>query len=299
MEQLALQSPYFLDRCSVNREQPEWLRAQVESDEARVLIAHGSQLLVAVYGSDEPRWATVAEVRAVLVGSVEPVYLGQVEARSYFVIVVADSAQAEQLADALGGVFEAYVSGAAMAQTQLRDVYALAAFLGFWHGRHQVCGCCGSSTRVECAGHQRRCSNEACGQLFFPNMDPAVIVLIEHGDRCLLGRLSRWRSGMYSAIAGFVEPGESLEAAVAREVQEEVGIAVEAITYHSSQSWLFPNSLMLGFTARAVDTTLTVNTDELETADWFTREQVRADPEMLPRPTSIAYRLIQDWLNQA
>jgi NAD+ diphosphatase len=101
---------------------------------------------------------------------------------------------------------------------------------------------------------------------------------------------------MYSVLAGFVEPGESLEAAVAREVHEEVGLVVEDITYHSSQPWLFPNSLMLGFTARALSTQLDLSADELEAADWYTREYVRAHPEMLPRSTSIAYRLIQDWL---
>ena len=292
--QRCLESPYFIDRASVCRERSEWLAAQSAGGE--VLVAAGSQLLTRTDGTGEPLWVTLKAVSEVLDEWLEPIFLGQVDGRSYFVVVVPQPEQAKQVEGAFDGFFEAYLAGVAMAQTRLRDVYALAAFMGFWHRRHQLCGSCGSATRVENGGHLRRCSDEACGQQFFPNMDPAVIVLIEHEERCLLGRQSRWPDAMYSVLAGFVEPGESLEAAVAREVQEEVGLVVEGITYHASQPWLFPNSLMLGFTARALSTQLDLSADELEAADWYTREYVRAHPEMLPHSTSIAYCLIQDWL---
>ena len=292
--QRCLESPYFIYRASVCRERSEWLAAQSAGGE--VLVAAGSQLLTRTDGTGEPLWVTLKAVSEVLDEWLEPIFLGQVDGRSYFVVVVPQSEQAKQVEGAFDGFFEAYLAGVAMAQTRLRDVYALAAFMGFWHRRHQLCGSCGSATRVENGGHLRCCSDEACGQQFFPNMDPAVIVLIEHEERCLLGRQSRWPDAMYSVLAGFVEPGESLEAAVAREVHEEVGLVVEEITYHASQPWLFPNSLMLGFTARALSTQLDLSADELEAADWYTREYVRAHPEMLPHSTSIAYRLIQDWL---
>jgi NAD+ diphosphatase len=294
--QHSLHSPYFIDRASLAREQPEWLQGQLVGAAAKILIVHGTKVLCRSADLSQPLWVSHVEVGQLFGAATEPVFLGQVEDVCYFVVMITGADQAKQVEASFEAIFEPYLSGAPMAQTRLRDVTALASFLGFWHGRHQVCGSCGSPTRVGSAGHMRTCSNESCGQLFFPNMDPAVIVLIEHGDRCLLGRQRSWREGMYSALAGFVEPGESLEAAVAREVQEEAGIQVEAITYHSSQAWLFPNSLMLGFTATACSTQLNVNTDELETADWFTREHVRANPVMLPRPTSIAYQLIQDWL---
>jgi NAD+ diphosphatase len=130
-------------------------------------------------------------------------------------------------------------------------------------------------------------------------MDPAIIVLIEYEDRCLLARQSHWREGMYSALAGFVEPGETIEAAVAREVSEEANLPLKEIRYHSSQGWLFPNSLMLGFNATAATSTIQVDTKELETADWFTRDQIRANPQMLPSSNSIAFSLIQDWLDKS
>ena len=129
-------------------------------------------------------------------------------------------------------------------------------------------------------------------------MDPAVIMLIEHEDRCLLGRQQHWPEGMHSTLAGFVEPGETIEAAVAREVDEEAGVQIESIRYHSSQSWLFPNSLMLGFTAKATTIELNIDPHELETADWFTRAQVTANPQMLPSERSISYALIHDWLQR-
>jgi NAD+ diphosphatase len=292
--QRCLESPYFIDRASVCRERSEWLAA--ESAGGEVLVAAGSQLLTRTDGTGEPLWVKLKALSEVLDEWLEPIFLGQVDGRSYFVVAVPQPEQAKQVEGAFDALFEAYLAGVAMAQTRLRDVYALAAFMGFWHRRHQLCGSCGRATCVENGGHLRRCSEEACGQQFFPSMDPAVIVLIEHEEHCLLGRQSRWPDAMYSVLAGFVEPGESLEAAVAREVHEEVGLVVEEITYHSSQSWLFPNSLMLGFTARALSTQLDLSADELEAADWYSREYVRAHPEMLPRSTSIAYRLIQDWL---
>jgi NAD+ diphosphatase len=149
----------------------------------------------------------------------------------------------------------------------------------------------------------RKCSNTDCGAEHFPRLDPAVIMLIhDGGDRLILGRQKNWPPGQHSVLAGFVEPGESLEDAVAREIFEEVGVEITDIHYHSSQPWPFPSSIMLGFDARATDTTLNVNLDELEGADWFTRDDLLASPEnnafRLPRKDSISRRLIEDWMNQ-
>jgi NAD+ diphosphatase len=139
----------------------------------------------------------------------------------------------------------------------------------------------------------------------FPRTDPAVIMLVHDGaGRCLLGRQPFWPPGMHSTLAGFVEPGESLEEAVAREIWEEVGLKlpVEEVTYHSSQPWPFPSSIMLGFHARAEHGPLDLGADELESAQWYTREELRNSPEdetfKLPRRDSIARRLIEDWLEE-
>jgi NAD+ diphosphatase len=146
----------------------------------------------------------------------------------------------------------------------------------------------------------RRCTDAACNAEHFPRTDPAVIMLVTHEDHALLGRQRVWPAGMHSTLAGFVEPGESLEEAVAREVMEEAGVAVADIRYHSSQPWPFPASIMLGFHARAHDRRLAVDAEELETAGWFSRDFLLRDHDpdrfRLPRPDSIARRLIEDWL---
>jgi NAD+ diphosphatase len=168
-----------------------------------------------------------------------------------------------------------------------------------WHRRNRFCGICGVATLSTQGGHVRICSDAACGEQHFPRTDPAVIMLVVDGDRALLGRQSAWLPGVYSTLAGFVEPGESLEEAVRREVFEETSVEIEDIRYHSSQPWPFPSSLMLGFEARARTREIRLQQDELEDARWFTRDQVRRRHGMeLPSTISIARRLIEDWLTE-
>ena len=140
------------------------------------------------------------------------------------------------------------------------------------------------------------CTRERCATESFPRLDPAVIVLVTDGDRALLGRQPGWPAGRYSTIAGFVEPGESLEDAVRREVLEETGIETGAMSYQSSQPWPFPRSLMLGFRAEAKSTEIRLDDRELEDARWFHRDEL-ATGSMMPFSQSIAYRLIEEWLN--
>lgn len=170
-----------------------------------------------------------------------------------------------------------------------------------WRSRHRFCGVCGQPTAPRSAGNALACTS--CGTQHFPRSDPAVIMLVTDGERALLGHSQRFPNAtMYSTLAGFVEPGESLEEAVAREVFEESGIRTGRIFYHSSQPWPFPASIMLGFHAEALSTEITIDPEELADARWFTRDQLR-DPAAsgisLPRPDSIARRLIEDWMNHA
>ncbi len=172
--------------------------------------------------------------------------------------------------------------------------------LVLWHSSQQFCGRCGSSARPDTGGNSRRCLNSECGREIFPRVDPAIIVLVTTGDRCLLGRQTGWPEGRYSTIAGFVEPGESLEDAVRREVFEETNIRVSAIRYDSSQPWPFPSSLMLGFVAEAetdVAQEIRLNDGELEDAQWFTRKELRSGFPKLPFRISIARRLVDGWLD--
>ena len=144
-----------------------------------------------------------------------------------------------------------------------------------------------------------RCSNEGCAQEFFPRLDPAIIVLVTDGERALLGRQPTWPQGRYSTIAGFVEPGESLEDAVAREVMEETGVPVAGARYDSSQPWPFPASIMIGFRAWARPGSPARVSGELEDARWFTREEIRGGgAALLPFAHSISHRLIVTWLEE-
>jgi NAD+ diphosphatase len=168
-----------------------------------------------------------------------------------------------------------------------------------WQGTHRHCGRCGATTLPAKAGHVLLCTNPVCRHEQFPRLDPAIIVLVIDGDRVLLGRQASWPAGRYSTIAGFVEPGESLEDAVAREVHEETGIEVNGIEYHSSQPWPFPSSLMLGFTARAVSQDIELRDLELEDARWFTRADIASGTPYLPPNVSISFRLIEHWFDAA
>lgn len=189
-------------------------------------------------------------------------------------------------------------------------ILAYARALSFWQQNSGYCSVCGHTCQLGNAGHVRRCQNNECKRESFPRTDPAVIMLVEDNtgpvDKCLLGRSAAWPEGVFSTLAGFVEPGESLEAAVAREVKEESDIDVIDVRYLASQPWPFPRSIMLGFRATATSTQLTIDPAELADAQWFTREQIRgfgvwgeeSDNYKLPRPDSIARFLVDTWLDE-
>lgn len=182
---------------------------------------------------------------------------------------------------------------------------ALTSGMFFWHNTHKFCGSCGYSNIPTEGGFVRVCSNTSCGKSHFPRTDPAIITLISSGDRILLGRSPRFPEGMYSTLAGFVEPGESLEQALEREVFEEVGIKVKNIKYFDSQPWPFPASLMLGFFAEAKHEDMKIDYDEIEDAHWFSIEELKSlqHPSIkggfkLPRVDSIARRLVNTWMTK-
>jgi NAD+ diphosphatase len=179
------------------------------------------------------------------------------------------------------------------------SLLAYARALVLWRARHMFCGVCGAPNAKARAGHVMRCTRPGCGTENFPRLDPAIIVLVTDatGERALLGRQAAWPAGRYSTIAGFVEPGESLEDAVAREVAEETGVQVGDVRYDASQPWPFPSSLMLGFHAVARSEAITLRDGELEDARWFTRADVAAGHPALPPAGAISARLIDAWFN--
>lgn len=181
-------------------------------------------------------------------------------------------------------------------------LFAAALSLANWHGRNRFCSACGRPTAANRGGWSRWCAS--CTLEHYPRVDPVVIMLAEHDGRLLLGRQPHYPARRYSALAGFVEPGESLEAAVARELREEAGIEVDSIRYIASQPWPFPGSLMIGAFARARDDRLTIDTTELEHAAWFGREEIiaaLAEPDsalfLPPPPWAIARTLLEAWVS--
>jgi NAD+ diphosphatase len=178
-------------------------------------------------------------------------------------------------------------------------LYGAARSLVHWHGRHPFCSVCGSATQPEKAGWARRCGS--CDAEHFPRVDPVAIMLAEHDGRVLLGRQHSWPEGFYSALAGFIEPGETIEEAVAREIKEEAGVTVHSVRYVMSQPWPFPSSLMIACIGEAEDDAITLDTNELEDAMWVPRDMVRAvlagepGPFLPPPPYAIAHTLLTVW----
>ncbi len=315
MNQLGLRRSNFysecpLDRADNRRQDGDWLSQRLQAPDTRFVPLWRNRNLVDRLEGDPPRSAIFlnGDHYAALADVLEEgaIFLGEDSAkRSYFALDLAklDLPDHHPVLAGLGHFADLRLFGPMLPQGE-GALLAYARGMIYWHRRHRFCGSCGTATASDRGGHLRRCSNQDCGQQHFPRTDPAVIMLVhDGGDRCVLGRQANWPDGMHSTLAGFVEPGESLEEAVAREVEEEVGLKVSEVTYHSSQPWPFPSSLMIGFWARARGEALQVDTSEIESAAWYSRKSLVHSPEdesfRLPRRDSIARRLIEDWLAEA
>jgi len=287
-----------LDRMSERRGDAPWIEQLFRDPATRLIPVWRSRSLVAEGATPEAVFLSTSEL------AIEPataIFLGLTETAAYFATDVSHIEESDlpRLFSARGKFVDLRAVGAVM-DRQHGGLLAYARGLAHWHSRHRHCSVCGAPTVSADGGHLRRCTSSTCNAEHFPRTDPAVIMLVTHGDRCLLARNRRFPLPMYSTLAGFVEPGESLEEAVAREVFEESNIRVTDVRYQSSQPWPFPSSIMLGFRARAVTTDIRIDGTELMDAGWFDRAHLRAehDPETfrVPRSDSIARRLIDDWL---
>jgi NAD+ diphosphatase len=271
--------------------------AELMNWRARVLMMDG--LLPGVDDHGGLVWGSLADVAP----EAELVFLGLMDGKAHFAPVPPAGADGP-----------AYAMPSAWQVMQLLSppdlaIYGGARSLADWHARHRFCARCGAPTKLVKGGWQRHC--DACGADHFPRTDPVTIMLVEHEangeQRLLLGRQPRFPPKMYSALAGFVEPGETIEEAVAREIHEEAGVRVRDVRYIASQPWPFPSQLMIGCTSVADDPELTIDTSELEDARWFTRAELEeartagdAGTELLyfPRPFAIAHHLIAWWLDR-
>jgi len=276
-----------LDRAGERRRDEGWVAAQRADPAARAVVAGRGG--VHVTEDQEPRLALVPLAEA---GDAQPLLLGVGDGGPVF------AAEGDASRLSLLGLREA---AAALPQAE-SGLAAYAAALLNWHRRHRHCANCGAPTEIREAGHVRHCPS--CGAEHHPRTDPVVIMLVLRGDEVLLGRQASWPRGRYSALAGFVEPGESLEEAVAREVLEESGVRIGPPRYVSSQPWPFPASLMLGFVAPWAGGEPEIGDDELEDVRWFSRGEVEAavgdrGPLRLPPPLAIARRLVDGWLDSS
>jgi len=286
----------YLDRRAELREAADWLASAREDSSTLYMVSRGTtQLLLA---QPEPRIAFVPADHPLIRAADESqlVLMGWFRGQRTVLLDLGPINTQDTEEELLPGArFEELRPLANTLPAEEGGLVAYARAMAIWRARHRYCGICASSLVPERAGHVMRCLK--CGHLSFPRIDPAIIVLVADSDRCLLGRQASWPPGRYSTIAGFVEPGESLEDAVAREVLEETAVHVRSVNYHSSQPWPFPSSLMVGFHATA-DTSQPVQvTNELEHARWFTREELtEGGSVLLPPSQSISYRLITTWL---
>ena len=286
-----------LDRADHVRADPQAL-ARLMTPAARLLLLDGLDPVIAPEGT--LAWGSLADAPE---GS-ELVFLGlDGEGRGRFAAVRPD----------LGGSVappnpRLWLALASLDGDELA-IYGGARSLVDWHARHRFCARCGAGTVLAKGGWQRNCTNDSCKAEHFPRVDPVTIMLVEHGGKLLLGRQPRFPAGRYSALAGFVEPGESIEEAVAREVLEEAGVRVRDVTYVASQPWPFPSSLMLGCHAHADDPALVIDRTELDDARWFTRDDVadaiaaarRGDMGQAfgaPPAHAIAHLLLRWWLDR-
>jgi NAD+ diphosphatase len=273
----------------------------LQAPSTRFVPVWGSKVLILEEPTPQPILLYAQDLGDLRQQAESVIMLGEAGEHAYFALGLPDTDETLPVSLAKVGDLRDLRSVAALLDHRDGALLAYAKAMTYWHHRHQFCGDCGGPTRSTQSGHLRVCTNPQCGQSHFPRIDPAIIVLVTCGERCLLGRQPTWPVGRYSIIAGFVEPGESLEAAVAREVREEAGIEAEQVRYYASQPWPFPSSLMLGFTAQAASTIIRPNDGELEDVRWLSREQIiselRRGTLRLPPEVSISYRLIESWFD--
>tara|TARA_R110002072_G_scaffold20221_2_gene73863 strand:- start:773 stop:1696 length:924 start_codon:yes stop_codon:yes gene_type:complete len=283
-----------LDRGELLRRDADKLAAQAERENAWTMVLFRG--LPGIADTGGLGWMKLDECIRLYGPALLQVYLGELRGDPVF----ATELSQEPPEEAGLAFMDARQAAMALSQDEAA-IYAQAKALLAWHERHGFCANCGTATRIVSGGAKRVCGG--CQAEHFPRVDPVVIMLAVEGENCLLGRQASWPPGIWSALAGFVEPAETIEEACARELHEEAGIVADiaAIRYVMTQPWPFPSSMMVGLVAPITDATITVDKNELEDARWFSRDEVRAmlagrhGEAQLPPSVAIARRLVELW----
>ncbi len=288
-------------RSSEKRLETEWINEKLRDKYSKIIASSDMKFFFNAEHETETVLCSFVDFKNSKIPAEKFIYLGEKNNFHYFCIDITGYPG---------------INDSMLKKGQLRELRTIAAFLNsedaavlayaraliYWQNNHKYCGRCGSILKVKDSGHKLICSNTGCASENFPRTDPAVIMLVEKDGRSLLARQPKWPKDRYSTIAGFVEPGESLEQAVQREVLEETGVYVNQIEYHSSQPWPFPASIMLGFRAVADTEEIKLGDNELEEAKWFSRdeiiENIRKGIIGFPPFISVSFKLIQDWFDE-
>jgi NAD+ diphosphatase len=290
-----------LDRASERRDDAGWIATLLADAQTRLLALRDLKPFTRRTPEPALDWQPVARWRERIDAGAPLIFLGLGDGRAHFAIA-ADGADAAPGGD--NGLIDVRALATTLAPAEAA-ILAEARSLLDWHARHRFCAQCGAATTMAAAGWKRRCP--ACRAEHFPRTDPVVIMLAVRGERALLGRNRRRAGARFSCLAGFVEPGETPEEAVRREVREEAGVRCGRVRYLAAQPWPFPSSLMMGFLAEALTEEITVDPEEIAEARWFTREEVREmvaraatgpdDPAQvsLPSPVAIAHHICRRW----
>ena len=303
-----LSSPYIfagdpLDRVDHLRRDFAWIQQQLDSDTSRFLPFWNMQVLSKPGSPPLLGWLG-RQALAHLSPGASPVLLGTHEGACHFALDVSGASEPPQLcAPSCGFEFIEPLRIATHLAVADSGIMAHAKSLVDWHARHGFCANCGAKTAARPSSKERVC--DACGAHHFPRTDPVAIMLVHDGDNCLLGRSRRSGTGTYSALAGFVDQGETIEEAVRREVMEEAGIHIGEVYYHSSQPWPYPSTLMIGCMAQALDNQIVMDTEEMADVGWFSRDEVvealgdlhnRDRAFRVPGPVAIAHHLLKAWI---
>ena len=302
-------SEMSLDRASSKRKNASWLKEQLHSNKTEFIPVWQEKFW---FNEQQSLILSAQEIqtRGYLTKDHEIIFLGLEGEKPVFALDFSSliKESAESLFSSDYHIVDVRRALSLLTSKQI-PIFGLVKALSYWHRHHQHCGRCGCKTSSYDGGHMRKCTSDVCGHSNFPRTDPAVIMLVEYQPengpaKCLLAQHHAYSKQVVSTLAGFVDPGETFEEAVVREVQEEAGVKVSQVKYMASQPWPFPSSVMIGFFAQTNDPTINVDNEEIADAQWFTAEQVRtfgnwgdkSEGYQLPRKESIARFLIDDWL---